>query len=268
VPTRRTVWLTYAWADNRTGDINFIVQELQKVGLAVKLDRWNIAAGRRLWDQIDSFISDPAQSDAWLLVATPASLASEACKEEFAYALDRALRARGGDYPVIALFPGTVDASLIPAGIRTRLYISLTDPDWKERVASSTERREARISTPALMAFDLQIHRNVPGGREFAIEVRPRAGSWQPFFAATPLAEKDVVRPSMLPGPKGRPPEVGMLTMTDAGPSTDDNWWVIYAGNEATPTTSYFIFCDSLPTRLVFGVYEGQPQYVHDFSAQ
>src|ERR1700675_589149 len=108
---RRTVWLTYAWADNSSGDIDFIGQELQQAGLIVKLDRWNIGAGKRLWDQIDSFITDPAQSDAWLLVATSASLASEACKEEFAYALDRALRTRGGDYPVIALFSGPVDES-------------------------------------------------------------------------------------------------------------------------------------------------------------
>ena len=90
-----TVWLTYAWEDNKQGDVYFAAQELQRCGLTVKLDRWNISAGRRLWEQIEDFISNPEESDAWLLYATQASLQSEPCKEEFAYALDRALRTRG-----------------------------------------------------------------------------------------------------------------------------------------------------------------------------
>ncbi len=83
-----TIWLTYAWVDNKNGDIDFIAQELERTGLAVKLDRWNVSAGKRLWDQIAHFIEQPSESDAWLLVATADSLASEPCKEEFAYALD------------------------------------------------------------------------------------------------------------------------------------------------------------------------------------
>jgi hypothetical protein len=40
------VWITYAWDDNKSGDIDFIAQELEQVGLNIKLDRWNIAAGK------------------------------------------------------------------------------------------------------------------------------------------------------------------------------------------------------------------------------
>jgi hypothetical protein len=117
-----TIWMTYSWTDNQSGDVDFIAQELKDTGLNVKLDRWNIKAGMRLWDQIEEFIQEPTQCDAWLLVATQASLGSEPCREEYAYALDRALNSRGTAFPVIALFPATVDDSLIPAGIRTRLY--------------------------------------------------------------------------------------------------------------------------------------------------
>ena len=122
-----TIWITYAWADNQAGDVDFIAQELEVAGLKVKLDRWNIQAGVRLWDQITEFIQGPDQCDAWLLVATQVSLGSEPCREEYAYALDRALNSRGTTFPVIALFPATVDQSLIPAGIRTRLHVSLRD---------------------------------------------------------------------------------------------------------------------------------------------
>lgn len=262
------VWLTYAWKDNESGDIDFIAQELQSMGLTVKLDRWNIGAGRRLWEQIDSFISDSSQSDGWLLVATPASLSSDACKEEYAYALDRALRSRGDDYPLIALFPGPIEPALIPAGIRTRLHVSLTDPDWKEHVVAAVERRSARINPRQIEPFTLRVHRIPAGDRErHAIEVRPRAGTWQPFFAAVPTNEKDVVKPNILPGPRARPPQFGALMMSGNGPSDDGNWWIMF-GNEATPTTSYYVFCDVLPTTLAFGVHNGEPQYLYRFDSR
>ena len=119
-----TVWVTYAWDDNKDDDVEFIAQELQRTGLVVKLDRWNIGAGKRLWQQIENFICNPKDSNAWILYATSNSLGSEACKEEYAYALDRALHSRGAAFPIIGLFPSTVDNNLIPAGLRTRLYVS------------------------------------------------------------------------------------------------------------------------------------------------
>ena len=43
-----TVGITYAWADNQSGDVDFIVQELEAAGVKVKIDRWNVKAGLRL----------------------------------------------------------------------------------------------------------------------------------------------------------------------------------------------------------------------------
>jgi len=142
----KSIWITYAWGDNVGGDVDFAAQELIRQGLDIKLDHWNLTAGKHLWEQIESYIQDPSKSDGWLLYATQNSLGSEACKEEFAYALDRALHTRGGDFPVIALFPASVDRDLIPAGIKTRLFVSLTDPDWKERILAAVEKRQPRIA--------------------------------------------------------------------------------------------------------------------------
>src|SRR5688500_9638419 len=100
-----TVWLTYAWADNDAGDVDYVAQALRDAGLEVKLDRWNLGAGRRLWDQIASFIQDPAHCDAWVLYATQNSLGSEPCREEYSYALDRALQSRGSTFAIIGVFP-------------------------------------------------------------------------------------------------------------------------------------------------------------------
>jgi hypothetical protein len=256
-----TIWLTYAWEDNDSGDVNFAAQELQQCGLTVKLDRWNISAGRRLWEQIDGFISKPEQSDGWLLYATQASLLSEKCKEEFSYALHRALDARGDSFPVIALFPGPFESTLIPTAIKVRLHVRLTDPDWKERVKAAVEGRPPGIGVPELAPYYVKVHQSTDGGAQYVIEVRPRAGTWSPFLAAIHLGEKDVVKPSIQCGPRDRIPGGGILVMHKEGESKDRLWWVLSAQNEATPTQSYFVFCQQLPSVLVFGVDGGPLQY-------
>jgi hypothetical protein len=249
-----TVWITYAWDDNRYGDVDFVAQELIRAGLTVKLDRWNLSAGRRLWEQIDGFITKPDQSDAWLLIATNNSLASEPCKEEFAYALDRALKSRGAEFPVIALFLSHTDPALVPAAIRSRLHVSITDPDWKERISAATERRGPEATRPVVQPYHCRIHQLQGASKPFAIEVRPRAGVWAPFIAGIPLAEKESVQPFLMIGPRDLPTDTGMLMNTGEGPSPDNSMWLMAAGNQSTPTESYYIWCMTLPTTLVFGV--------------
>lgn len=255
------IWLTYAWADNEQGDIDFVAQELQQSGLEVKLDRWNIGAGKRLWEQIEEFICSEDESDAWLIVATNNSLSSEPCQEEFAYALDRALNSRGKTFPVIGLFLGPVDDGLIPAGVRTRLYVSVTDPDWKERITAAAEGRALGVQRQAMQPYNICIHSNQPGKKPFAIEVRPRAGVWAPFLACIPMDEKDRVGPSIMIGPRDVPTNSGMLLNTGSSESPDGKMWVMTAGNQATPTESYYVWCSELPSALTFGVNGRAPQY-------
>ena len=213
-----SVWITYAWEDNKYGDVDFTAQELIRAGLDVKLDRWNLNAGKRLWEQIEAFIQDPSKSNGWLLYATQASLGSEKCKEEFSWALDRALEKRGGDFPIIALFPASVDDKLIPAGIKTRLFVSTTDPDWKERIVAAIEGRQASITKLRIEPYSLTVHEK---GEEHVIEVRPRAGTWSPFLAAIPIVEKEAVSLRLMRGSTNRIPTSGILMSFGEGPSND-----------------------------------------------
>lgn len=256
-----TIWITYAWADNTSEDIDFVVQELRATGVEVKLDRWNLKTGVRLWEQIAEFISSPAHCDAWLMIATSASLGSEPCKEEYAYALDRALNTRGAQFPIIALFPATVDKSLIPAGIRSRLYVSLKDSDWKERIVAGAEGREPRLRMAPVAPYHLTIHREPAVPDKYIIEVRPRAGTWSPFVVAIPASEKDVVNLRIFHAAAGRPQLFGALFGCSEG--TEADWTFQRAQNEATPTMSYFLQCDRLPSKLLFGV-AGGVQYTVD----
>ncbi|MGN6094138.1 MAG: toll/interleukin-1 receptor domain-containing protein [Luteibacter jiangsuensis] len=248
--------MTYAWADNKDGDVDFIAQDLEHKGLTVKLDRWNIGAGRRLWEQIESFIQQPAESDAWVLYATQASLGSEPCREEYAYALDRALTQRSGTFAVAAIFPGTIDASILPAGLRTRLCVSLTDRDWAERIAAAVEGRAHSVARINVEPFFTVTRSRADGG--YNIEVRPRAGTWVPFTAAIPKGEEAEVQMSLSRGAAGgKHLDSGVLAGVGWGTSPDGQWFYWHCQEEATPTVAYYIHCSKLPTELLFGV-EGQ----------
>lgn len=255
------IWITYDWDDNANGDVDYIAQELKQLA-EIRLDRWNISAGKRLWEQIENFITSPEQSDAWLFVAKNNSLSSEACKEEFAYALDRALKIRGQQYPIIALFLGTCNQDLIPAGIRTRLYVSITDPDWKERIVAAAEGRLHQVHMHQMQPYYIHVHRDPKLPKPFIIEVRPRAGVWDPFIAAIPLVEKDIVNPHLLIGPRDMPTSHGfIIKYADDGPSSDGTLWLMCGSDQATPTRSYYINCKTLPSELSFGANGRSPQY-------
>ena len=262
--TLRRIWITYAWDDNLNKDVDFIAQELTSAGLTIKLDRWNLSAGKPLWEQIARFITESSESDAWLLIATQNSLGSKACKEEFAYALDRALSTRGEDFPIIALFPSHVDSSLIPPGIKTRLYLSIEDSDWKEQIKAAAEGRAPNIARPVIDPYAVTVHRleGYSGGRRFCIEVRPRAGTWSPTFIALPIGEKELADPTIVPGSSGRPPGASMVLGHEPRESPDGQWWILAIDNLVTPSQSCFLFCNTLPTKIAFGILDGKTEFV------
>jgi hypothetical protein len=258
-PPVKSLWLTYAWIDNAEHDVEFVAQELTAAGIAVQTDRWNLNAGRRLWEQIAAYISDPSKSDGWAIYATQNSLTSEACKEEYFTALDRALHTRGGDFPVIGIFPDSVTADLIPPGIKTRLYVSTSDPDWTERVAAAVEGRTVDIKRVPVHPYALNIH-GLDDDR-LAIELRPRAGSWGPFFAAVPLSERETVQLSVGPGPPGRVPFAPVARGVIEGYTNDQRWWFRSISDPITPSQSAYSICRALPSELMFGVLSGVPKY-------
>ncbi len=249
------IWLTYAWDDNKTGDVDYIARQLEEVGLDVRLDRRDLKAGLDLWKQIQHFITDGDLCDAWILYATQNSLGSEACKKEYVYALDRALESLGEDFPIIVLFPSSIDRNLLSPAIRSRVYVSTKDPDWKERIKAAAEHRNPAIARQNLLPYELRIHDAVGHSMgRYAIEVRPRAGTWAPFLAGIPITEKDAVLPDFQIGPSGRVPDPGTMFDIKIGPGGGGTWWILKSDMEATPTRSYFIFCQRLPSELLFGI--------------
>jgi len=260
---KKSVWLTYDWRDNENKDVDFCVQELES-DLIVKRDQRDLIAGKRLWEQIEHVISNASQSDGWLIYATQNSLTNEKCKEELSYALDRALETRGADYPIIGIFPSSIDRELIPAPIRTRRYVTLKDPDWKERIVAAIEKKQPNVTKPVIEPYFLRM--TLTENEDYVIELRPRAGTWSPFIIAIPLEEKDIVSLNIKHGPANDRNPRGMACMLSTRCIADPTgrYWIWSVGNEATPTQSYYIICKKLPSILIFGQEDGT-QYTRTF---
>lgn len=188
--TKPRAWLTYAWADNTGVDkdtVDFIIQELEKEGIEVPHDRRELIVGQRLWDQIGQYIVDPTKSDAWIYVMTTASLSSQACQEELAIALGRALDKRTENYPLIGLVVGPPPSGL-PPSLAVRLWVSTDDSTWAKQVASGVRKERASISRPTIQPFICQLRQ--VGPERCRVELRPRLGVWCPFFVAVREADQ------------------------------------------------------------------------------
>jgi hypothetical protein len=100
--------------------------------------------------------------------------------------------------------------------------------------------------------------------RNFVIQMRPLKVRWTPFFVGIPHEEKDQINPMLMHGPAGMIPALGMTFRYGKSVSDDGKWLTLYAPNAATPTLSYYLFCDQVPSRIVFGVHNGSPQHKAD----
>lgn len=250
---KKKLWVTYAWTDNEDKDIDFIVQELDTAGLDVRFDRRNLVPGQRLWVQIGGAITDPAECDAWGIVLTGNSIASEACVEELSYALDRALSAKGEKFPVFALLHGVTAKSLPPA-LKIRLCIPLGNNDWVKLTLAAVEGRASGLPITGLDKWVIHEHIAADG---YVLEIRPRFDRISPFAVAVDLDEKLSGNVTGCdPGPANKIPSGhvahswidSQTTLTDGTAA-----WVWGADNEANSTSSYYLFYKRRPRRVWFG---------------
>lgn len=248
------VWITYAWADNAQGDFAYLVQELRAVGVEATYDRIAIVPGQRLWDQIAARITQDL-IDGWAYLITSNSLASEPCREELAYALDRALNTKGGGFPLIGLLHGVRIADVPPA-LRVRLCVSLANPNWKEEVRAGLEGRAPVVSNAAQTQYVWEVHQGYGGTpTAIAVEVRPRFGEIMYWRFAVPTSAS-IARWGH--GPSGGASLSWTQTMSVDGGSGDIDGVPITwfgSGDKLSPGISaYVVFNEALPDFVGFGL--------------
>ena len=245
-----SLWLTYAWKDNETNQVDFVIQELEQEGISVHFDRAQLLTGRRLWDQIEQGIMSP-DVNAWALYLTRNSLESEPCQEELAYALDRTLRTKGTDFPLIGIMAEPVSRELIPASIATRLYVDLTQDDWLGRIVSGVRNESPPRTTSNLQPFEIRTH-NFNGKK--VIEVWPRAGRWAPAQAIFKIEEFERLT-TILGAPNGHITGTGMAS-TSEGISNDGRYKGIQISARITFENTLQMFFSDWPSEFRVGTQE------------
>lgn len=255
MPKKKKVWVSYSHKDNANGDVDFIVQELQAIGLDVRFDRNAVIAGLPLWDQLQQMISSENECDAWVIIMTETSLKSEACSEEQAYALDRALRQGRSKFPIIGLGFGYVSTTLIPPMIRTRLFLNMTtDTDWADRIYSAAHGTLPTYNIPPVQPISATKH--VVKDRA-VLELHPRVGVWYPAFVSVQdehrhLAESISIGIANSPTTR----QYGGHTTSQGYTVNDQRFYMqAHQGAQVSPTMSMYVDLDlnNLPVAIGFG---------------
>lgn len=248
------IWITYAWEDNDDGDFDYLVQELADVGIEATYDKVELVPGMDLWEQIGDKITE-GPLDGWGYLLTAGSLASEACREELAYALNRALGTKGRDFPLIGLLHG-VRIQDVPPALKVRLCVSMGSPNWKEEIKAGLERRPPQVAASPQSRYVWQVHqpyRGFPGS--VAVEVRPRFGELMYWRFAVP-ASATVTEWGF--GPAGEGPISGntAIGFESTGGAVDGTPARCFGcGDKLSPGISaYVVFHGTLPEFVGFGL--------------
>lgn len=262
------LWVTYAWGDDTEGDFTYLVQELGGVGVECRFDKIALAPGQRLWDQIGEQIVS-GELDGWAYLLTPQSLASEPCREELAYALNRCLQSKA-DFPLIGLAHGVSFEDLPPA-LAARLCVSLDSPNWREQVKAGLERRPPAVQMSQTTQYHWTVYQPYRGkATETAVEVRPRFGQVA-FWRFVLPADAKVLRWGH--GPSGGQHDLmtvrHMSVEGGAGKIEGKPIQFFGSGDTLSPGTSaYAILGDPLPPYVALGIAKeafGPPEQLEKF---
>jgi len=248
------LWLTYAWSDNDEGDFDYLVQELGNSGIPTIYDKISLIPGRKLWSQIADKIERGPLS-AWVYLITPNSIASAACQEELAYALQRALNTKGDEFPLIGLLH-KVSIRDVPLALRVRLCVNLANPDWIEEVRAGIEGVPPSRKMQTQLPYIIKTHNSYLNQLNHnAIEIRPRFGEiayWrlafpsngpQPIHWGAGPANGSGISSMQIGTVTGEYENIGGTQMKFIG-----------AGTPLSPSTSaYAVFEGKLPKRFFFG---------------
>lgn len=252
------LWLTYAWKDNEDNDVDFIISQLQSHGIEVNFDRAHLLAGQRLWDQIDKGIGS-LKTKAWAIYVTENSLRSEPCQEELSYALDRTLRSRGQNFPLIGIFPKKIDHELIPSALAVRKYVNLQDSNWIQEIINTLNGKIEK-EKKSILPFGYRIQK-FPNDN-YLFEVWPRIGSWAPVICAVPDTDYEnfnapMIMPRGLTGGSSMT-NVDQIILTE---KTGTEYKGYRLNNRVNSDDSLHVIFSDIPERFVFGQ-QGDPKNI------
>jgi len=258
------IWLTHDPEDARGGAVAFIAAEMERAGAAVKLDPRHLRPGPQpLWRQVSGYVINPRRVGAWCFYITEETLAAGETAAEIAGAARLARQLRKERLPVAIICPGSLPPELISPELRSLGLVQMTSQYWVEQLRAAVEERRPEIPPPGLPPYALTLHDWGRGhGRGQALEIRSKLGTWSPFVAGVPAAERDEVSPRVLAGPRGRVPTAEPPVEVEERLSADGDWWMLQVTSPVERGSSYFLLHSQMPGKILFGAAGGTPQFV------
>jgi hypothetical protein len=114
-----------------------LAQELKSDNFPIWLDQFDIPTGARWDNELEKALHD---CEIFLIILTPASIASENVKDEIGYAIDHGK----------SILPVLLEACEIPLRLRRFQYVDFTQKSFSNGVESAKQLLETYINQPAL----------------------------------------------------------------------------------------------------------------------
>jgi hypothetical protein len=114
-----------------------LAQELKSDNFPIWLDQFDIPTGARWDNELENALRD---CEIFLIILTPASIASENVKDEIGYAIDHGK----------SILPVLLEACEIPLRLRRFQYVDFTQKSYNDGVESAKQLLETYINQPSL----------------------------------------------------------------------------------------------------------------------
>jgi len=155
---QRRTFISYSRQDNQFA--LELARELKSAGYLVWLDQLDIPAGARWDDEVERALHD---CEIFLIILTPASVASENVKDEIGYAIDSGKR----------ILPVLLEESVIPLRLRRFQYVDFTKMEFSEGIKRAEQLLQNLINEQSSPVPTIIIPENTPKTATTAVSSQP-----------------------------------------------------------------------------------------------
>ena len=249
---QRKIWLSWIADKDSKADPGATLHSLQKNGLQTSGGHWIDDVAKAAWAELIPVLSDPQQTDAWVIALDSASFNKPSIRYALSVLAGTAHDRRGPAFPVVLVgidFKPT--AADLPTFLRDCTIYPFSDAGWPAKLVASFFKKAEGTA----QEFRFAMHANQYTGQWF--EIGPRVGNWNgAMFGVS--GEAKISHHAV--GPKGVLPERTVLeyAIKDMKATVGDTEFTVWAvQNKIDAEQSYYVKVDKTPPKIVFG---GHPE--------
>jgi hypothetical protein len=246
------LWVAYLWSQREEGNFAYLVPQLKAAGVEAIYDSIEVDPDLRLEEWFGGRLA-ANHIDGLVYLLTPLSVMRKNCTDELLAVLNLVFEQKGPDFPVVGLLNGVGQQNLPPT-LRGRPSFHVTDPQWRNQVASLLRNRAERTVKKNETRFVWTVHTCFGADAEStAVEVGARQESIPYWRFAVPKSVQPV---KWGQGPRGGgeiSPIKFSVVRGSARMSGATVTWFGAANAVSLTESAYLVFAGRLPEFICFG---------------